>query len=81
MDVYSAVEYMRTGKQVRPDVPWLKNISYKLCHQDKIVGVLMNDQPCSGKIEYVYTIDGFIDNYTKRNEITKWELIPYNENI
>jgi len=79
MNAIEAVEYMKTGKQVRPDVPWLKNLSYRHCHGDKIMGVLMNDQSCSGKVEEIFTAEQFIDNYTERNKITKWELIPYDE--
>jgi hypothetical protein len=77
MNALESVEYLKTGKMVKPDVPWLKYLVYRFCRQDKIIGIKINDQSCAGKVEWIWTVDEFIDNYTERNKITKWELIPY----
>jgi hypothetical protein len=77
MNALEAVEYLKIGKMVKPDVHWLKYLTYKFCWQDKIIGINMNDQSCSGKVEFIFTIDQFINNYTELNKITKSEFIPY----
>jgi len=66
MTPIEAVEYMRSSGSVNPD-GW-DTISYKMCHHDKIMGLLKSTS-CASKVLGFWDVDEFIKIWYNSGDI------------